>query len=205
MHYTAKSRLHPSPSRSSSSCSRKSPAVPGHPVWVSRGDHRRKSSSAPWSSLADVVPMVQVLDIPGPQGGIRWRCCGSSTCRLSSRSSQCPRSLWTGSPSVSAIRRPLKAEQLVEVPTEPGYSLAIIAVQAVGRSGSWTFQFLRFGGGVAEIFKVYEQDSVQQQRTWRRPLIFQLAVEVFKGFRPGQGSTASSSSRLLDNADDGIR
>ena len=33
----------------------------------------------------------------------------------------------------SAIRRPQKAEQLVEVPTEPAYSLAVIAVQALGR------------------------------------------------------------------------
>ena len=31
----------------------------------------------------------------------------------------------------SAIRRPQKAEQLVEVPTEPGKSLAVIAVQAL--------------------------------------------------------------------------
>ena len=41
--------------------------------------------------LADVVPMVQILDTPGLLGRIRWwRCCGCSTCRLSSRSSQCP-------------------------------------------------------------------------------------------------------------------
>ena len=62
-----------------------SQAVPGHPV------QRRRSSSAPWSSSPTSCPMVQILDISGPQGGIRWwRCCGSLTCRLSSRSSQCP-------------------------------------------------------------------------------------------------------------------
>ena len=38
---------------------RKSPAVPGHPVWVSRGHTVEQ--------LADVVPMVQILDIPVPQ------------------------------------------------------------------------------------------------------------------------------------------
>ena len=31
-------------------------------------------------------------------------------------------------PQRSALRRPQKAKQLVEVPTEPGYSLAVIAV-----------------------------------------------------------------------------
>ena len=36
-HCTAKFPWHPPPSRSSSSCLRKSLAVPGHPVWVGRG------------------------------------------------------------------------------------------------------------------------------------------------------------------------
>ena len=64
---------------------------------MSRGGHRRKSSSAPSSCSPTSYPMVQILDTPGLLGGIRWwRCCGSSTCRLSSRSSQCPRTLWTG-------------------------------------------------------------------------------------------------------------
>ena len=51
MYYTAKFFVHPLPSRSSCSCSRgRSPEVPGHPVWVSRGGRRRRSSSAPSSS-----------------------------------------------------------------------------------------------------------------------------------------------------------
>ena len=36
--------------RNSSSCLWKSPAVHGHPVWVSRGSHRNVSSATPWSS-----------------------------------------------------------------------------------------------------------------------------------------------------------
>ena len=44
----------------------------------------------------------------------------------------CPRSLWTESPQRSAVRQPQKAEQLVEVPTEPGYALAVIATKALG-------------------------------------------------------------------------
>ena len=97
------------PSRSSSSCSkRKSLAVPGHPVWVSRGGRRRRSSSAPSSSSPTSYLWCRFWTLLSCLGGIRWwRCCGCSTCRLSSRSSQCPRSLWTGSPSVLpfAVRR----------------------------------------------------------------------------------------------------
>ena len=36
--------------------SMKSPAVPGHPVWVSRGDHRSGSSRTPWSSMLTSCP-----------------------------------------------------------------------------------------------------------------------------------------------------
>ena len=36
-------------------------------------------------------------------------------------------------PQRSAVRRPQKAEQLVEVPTQPGYALAVIAVKTLGR------------------------------------------------------------------------
>ena len=43
------------------------PRVPGHPVWVSRGGHRNGSQMRTMEQLADVVPMVQILDIPVPQ------------------------------------------------------------------------------------------------------------------------------------------
>ena len=36
---------------------------------MSRGGHRKGSSSAAVEQLADVVPMVQILDIPVPQMG----------------------------------------------------------------------------------------------------------------------------------------
>ena len=71
-------------------------------------------------------------------------------------------------------------------------------------SRSWTFQFRVVEVAVhVEVFKVLAQDRIQQQRTWSRSLILQLA-EVFQ-ILPGQGSTASSSSRLLDAADEGIQ
>ena len=83
---------------------------------------------------------------------------------------------------------PQTAEQLVEVPTEPVYVLMVLASkvfsrrevqQRLGPSRSLTILFLRVGGGVVEIFKVYALDRIQQQRTWSRPLIF-LLVAVFK-------------------------
>ena len=49
-----------------------------------------------------------------------------------------------------------------------------------GHGTSWTIQFLRFGGGAAEVFQVYEQDRVQQRRTWNRSLSF-LFLRVGEG------------------------
>ena len=95
-------------------------------------------------------------------------------------------------PQCSAVRRPQKAEQLVEVPTEPGYALAVIATKALGwrAAAALAEQIVDNrvpqgrrgeGRGVAEVFKVLVQDRIQQQRAWSRSLIFQLA-EVFKVF-----------------------
>ena len=95
-------------------------------------------------------------------------------------------------PQCSAVRRPQKAEQLVEVPTEPGYALAVIATNALGwrAAAALAEQIVDNrvpqgrrgeGRGVAEVFKVLVQDRIQQQRAWSRSLIFQLA-EVFKVF-----------------------
>ena len=46
---------------------RRARARDGLPAWQRRRVHRSGSSSAPWSSLADPVPMVQILDVPVPQ------------------------------------------------------------------------------------------------------------------------------------------
>ena len=101
------------------------------------------------------------------------------------------------------LRRPQVAEQMVEVPTEPGTHLrfsprrsfrgwSFLAfsqdrVQQRLGPGFWrrslTIQFLRVVEVVVhvEVFKVLAQDRIQQQRTWSRSLIFQLA-EVFQIF-----------------------
>ena len=154
-------------SRSSYSCSRESLAVPGHPVWVSRGRHRRRSSSAPLSSSPTSYPRCRFWTLLVCWGGIRWwRCCGSSTCRLSSRSSQCPWSLWTGSPSVLpfAIRRRQnswwKCRRSPDIhwrslPCKPWDG----GQQWYWRSRSLTFSS-QFGEEVAEVFKVSAQARV---------------------------------------------
>ena len=47
------------PSTISSACLRKSPAVPGHPAWVSRGGHSSGSSHTSWSSLPTSCPWLR--------------------------------------------------------------------------------------------------------------------------------------------------
>ena len=78
-------REHPLPSRSSSSCSRKSPAVPGHPVRVSRGSHRRGSSSAAWSSSPTSCPRCRFWTSLGRRGETSWwRRASTLICRFPS-------------------------------------------------------------------------------------------------------------------------
>ena len=100
----------------------------------------------------------------------------------------------------SAIRRPQKAEQLVEVPTEPGYSLAVLAVRALRQRPATALAERIVNNpdpqgrrGVAEVFKVYEQDRVQQ-RLWSRTLMF-LLMEVSKVFSQALAPHADFSRR----------
>ena len=68
-----------------------------------------------------------------------------------------------------------------------------------------TFQFLRVGGEVAEVFKFLVQDRIQQQRTWSRTLKFQLA-EVPKVFAQARvPQLPHRVGRLLDVVDEGIQ
>ena len=202
------------PSRSSSSCSRrKSPAVPGHPVWVEPRLPQEKVQQCTVEQLADVVPMVQILDTPGLLGGARsgcGECCGCSTCRLSSRSSQCRKisfgpGLPAFCPSSSAEGRTVGGSadgawiftggHCREVPA------LVTPVPQGRRGGGGGLQGLRAGqdstaADVEQIFdipvpqgrrrrnvnvlKVLSQDGVQQ-RMWSRSLLF-LLVEVFQIF-----------------------
>ena len=74
-HYTAKFREHPPSSRSSSSCLRKSPAVPGHPAWMSRRGHRNGSSCAQSTSC----PRFRFWTFLCRRWGTSWWRCSSPT------------------------------------------------------------------------------------------------------------------------------
>ena len=81
----------------------------------------------------------------------------------------------------TVLRAPQTAEQLVEVPTEPAYALAVVAVQAIGLSAAMALaeqivdkpvpQVRRRGGGGLQGFRAGQGT---QQRTWSRSLIFQF-------------------------------
>ena len=132
-------------------------------------------------------------------------------------------------PQRSAIRRPQKAEQLVEVPTEPGYSLAVIDVRALGADGcngtggsaggGGGLQGLRAGQGstAADVEQIIDIPVPQGRRRRsgspqgslpRRGSTANVEqiVDVparggLQGFFPGQGS---SSRRFLQDDDEGI-
>ena len=69
MHYTAKFWNNPPPCRSSSICSRKSPAVPAHPVWSEPRVPQVGVLRHTVEQVAGVSPFVQILDAPVPQMG----------------------------------------------------------------------------------------------------------------------------------------
>ena len=93
--------------------------VPGHPVSVSRGGHRIGVQLRTVEQLADVVPMVQVLDIPEPQGVDKLvEACRHLDLHIPEHVIEVPK--------ISSSRRRCRrrrvpvvqtAEQLVEVPT----------------------------------------------------------------------------------------
>ena len=187
IYYTAKFRANPPPSRSSSSCARKSPAVPGHPVWVSRGGRRRRSSSASSSSSPTSYPWCrfwtllgcwgredQVLDVPAIEHFIAVP--KISLDRV--HPAFCPSSSAEGRTvggSADGARistgGPCRARHVAEGCNGIGGGVAELPEQIVnnpvpqgrrGRSGS-------------------PQGSLPRQRMWSRSLLF-LLVEVSKVF-----------------------
>ena len=133
--------------------------------------------------IVDILPYVQILDVPVPQlGGELVEFMQKHDTVTPEQVIEVPKLSHDSIPQRSAVRRPQKAEQLVEVPTEPAYvrghgSLPRRSIRgheirrilsgqgsaaALGPSRSLTIQFLRVGGGVAEV-KVYVQDRIQQR------------------------------------------
>ena len=136
IYYTAKFRAIPPPSRSSSSwrfC-----------LGELRGP-QEKVQHCIVEQLADVVPMVQILDNPVVLVGDRVM---EVLRKLDVPSVEqviaVPEISFNWVPQRSAARRPQTAEQLVEVPTERGYVFAIIATKALGwrRAGALAEQLV---------------------------------------------------------------
>ena len=110
-------------------------------------------------------------------------------------------------PQRSALRRPQKAEQLVEVPTEPGYSLAVIAVRALGRRAATTLaeqiidipvpQGRRRSNGSPQGSLPGRGSTANVEQIVAIP-----ARGGLQGFLPGQGS---SSRRFLQDEDEGFQ
>ena len=158
--------------------------------------------------VGEICPHVPILDVPVPQMGDQVVVVLRNFDLPSvEQVIAVPKISFDWVPQRSAVRRPQKAEQLVEVPTEPGFALAVIAVKALGRSAEQIGdipvpQVRRRGGGGL-------QGSGAGQGSTAADV--EQIVEIparnrgLQGFRPGQGSNASSSSRLLDDAEEGIQ
>ena len=202
IYYTAK--LNPPASRSSSGCLGESLAVPGHPVWVSRGTQRKGSSCAPWGSSPTSCPWYRFWTFLGRRWGTSWwRCSSPTISRFPSRLSQCKISS-SSRRSRKVLRAPQTAEQLAEVLTVVSFFPLCSSLP----SGSLTFQFrVVVGIQAAEVFKVvalatlawcraahgkvlfpmkvvkdFSQNRIQQRLFLGRSLTFQFVVEVYKVF-----------------------
>ena len=172
------------------------------------------------------APMVQILGTPVPQILERLPDIMHFFDTLTPGPEQVievPKILPDDVPMRTAVRDMQLAEQLVEVPTEPGYALAVIALKVFSRRelrGSLSGQgSTASGSGFSE--QVVD-NPVPQGRRGRggglqgsRARQNSTAADVeqivdiparggLQGFLPGQGSTTSSSSRLLADADEGI-
>ena len=169
--------------------------------------------------VADVVPMVQILNTPWLLGEDQVvEVLRKLDVPAVEQVIAVPLISLDRVPQLSAIRRPQKAEQLVEVPTESAYSLAVIAVQALGRRAAAALaeqivynpvpQVRRGGGGGLQGLRAGQGSTVadvEQMVDIPVPLGRWEGGGGVQGFLPGQGSTASSSSRLHDDADEGIQ
>ena len=78
--------------------------------------------------IVDVLPYVQILDVPVPQLENQVvEFMQTLDTETSVQVIEVPKLSHDSIPQRSAVHRPQKAEQMVEVPTEPGYLLAVLA------------------------------------------------------------------------------
>ena len=114
----------------------RSKAVPGHPVWVSRGGHRWWCSGTTMEHKADICPFVQILDAPVPQlvdvqlmDAFR-----SLDSPMAEQVITVPKISCPSHSGRTALREPQWTEQLVEVPT-------IVSHIEVIRQRRWSWQW----------------------------------------------------------------
>ena len=190
---------HP-PSLSSSNCTRKSLAVPGHPVWVSRGRHRNGSSTAPWSSsptscpwsrfwiflcrmveqLADVMRFFDTL-LPVPEQAI-----------------EVPKILLDDVPVRTAVRDTQLVEQLAEVPTIISYSSLQRTVEQhvdipVPRRGGRNAGLQGFPPRQSSTATQLSLERISE-RIAEQIVDFHVSRGGLQDFRPGQSSSSVARS-----------
>ena len=133
--------------------------------------------------LADVVPIVQILDILGPQmveqlaDIMRFF---DTLMPVPEQVIDVPKILPDGVPARTAVRDTQLVEQLVEVPTIVLFFFVAADCGAERRhSSSWSWRAIRWSS------RCFTPDRIQQ-RLRRRSLTFPFVVEVFKVFAQGK-------------------
>ena len=188
----------------------------------------RPQGSVQWHialHIVDILPYVQILDVPVPQmgGQLVEFMQHLDTSILDEQVIAVPKIFLDRIPQRSALRRTQKAEQLVEVPTDSAYALGALISSALGGGlqGSLPEQdSLRLQRAVEQILDTPVpgcggggargglQGSRARQNSTAADVEQIVDIPARRGlpdFIPGQSSTASSSSRLLDDADEGIQ
>ena len=173
---------------SSSSCLRKSPAGSRPPCLGEPRRPQERVQQRTLDQLADVVPVVRILDIPGRQerDQVVEVCCGSSTCRLSSRLSQCPR---------NRCHPALHVRFLVSRRRRNSWWKGQLScLSSMSSSRPLTFQFALVVVLAMEVSKFFSQDRVLL-RLPSRPLT-SIFFRGLQGLHPGQSSTAVSEQNV---------
>ena len=151
------------PSRSSSSCTRKSPAVPGRPVWSRRGGLRRRFSGTPWSSSLTSFPWCRSWTLLGCWRRLGWwTSFGSSTRRRwTSWSSPCPSSISRG--FLNAAHFVDRGEQNSWWRCRRSYPTLLYSSGLPSSPSTFQFLMIVVAGAVEKAFKVSLRDRVRQR------------------------------------------